>query len=224
VSTATLRSRCHASELRVASASWPRSSRDMRGNAEAGYSLVELLFVAGIMATLSAVAVPQWLATIDTYRAIGATRYLSTRLYRARSEAVMRSADVAVRFVDSGAGYMFAVYIDGNRNGILAADVEQGIDRQIAAGERLGDSFSGVEFGALPGLPPVEAGATAPGDDPIRLGPGNSVTFTAIGTATPGSLYIRSGRGAQYVIRIFGQTGKTRILQFNVRAWKWMAL
>src|SRR5262245_38190252 len=105
----------------------------MRGNAEAGYSLIELLLVAAITATLTAVAVPQLLATIDTYRAIGATRYLSTRLYRARSEAVMRSADVAVRFVHSGAGYAFAVYIDGNRNGVRTADIEQGIDRQLGA-------------------------------------------------------------------------------------------
>jgi hypothetical protein len=176
------------------------------------------------MATLSAIAVPQLLATIDTYRAIGATRYISTRLYRARSEAVMRSADVAVKFVHSDAGYAFAVYIDGNRNGVRATDIEHGIDRQVGATERLGDSFAGVDFGALPGLPPVDEGTIAPGADPIRLGPSNAVTFTALGTATPGSLYIRSGRGAQYVIRIFGQTGKTRMLRFNVRTGKWMAL
>src|SRR5262249_48290063 len=153
-----------------------------------------------------------------------ATRYMSTRLHRARGEAVMRSADVAVRFVRQDRGYAFVVYVDGNRNGVRATDIEHGIDRQIGDVERLGDLFSRGDFGALPGLPPGDEGASAPGDDPIRLGPGNSVTFTALGTATPGSLYIRSSRGVQYVIRIFGQTGKTRILQFDVRAWKWQAL
>src|SRR5262245_45405335 len=195
----------------------------MRGNREAGYSLIELVFVAGLVATLGAVAIPQTLATIDTFRAIGATRYMSTRLYRARSEAVMRSADVAMRFVHGDAGYSFAVYIDGNRNGVRAADIDHGIDRQIGAVERLGDSFAGIDFGAIPDLPPVDEAGTAPGADPIRLGSSDSVTFTAMGTATPGSLYIRSRRGAQFVIRIFGQTGKTRMLQFNVRTWKWMS-
>jgi len=195
----------------------------MRANTAVGYSLVELLFVMGLMATLTAVAIPQLLATIDTFRAIGATRYLSTRLHRARSEAVMRSADVAMRFVRSDGAYAFAVYVDGNRNGVHAPDIDHGIDRQIGAVERLGDSFGGIEFGAIPGLPPVDEGAIAPGDDPIRLGSSDSVTFTAMGTSTPGSLYIRSRRGAQYVIRIFGQTGKTRVLRFNVRTWKWMS-
>jgi type II secretory pathway pseudopilin PulG len=195
----------------------------MRAPAPAGYSLIELLFIAGLVATLCAVAIPQTLATLDTFRAIGATRYFSTRLYRARSEAVMRSADVALRFVHGDGGHAFAVYIDGNRNGVRAVDIDHGIDRQIGAVERLGDSFPGVDFGAIPDLPPVDEGALAPGADPIRLGSSDSITFTAMGTATPGSLYIRSRRGAQFVIRIFGQTGKTRILQFNVRAWKWMS-
>src|SRR5262245_28405522 len=166
-------------------------SCDMRGNRDPGYSLVELLFVAGILATLSAIAVPQLLAALDTFRAVGATRYVSTRLQRARGEAVMRSADVAMRFVQSGGGYAFAVHIDGNRNGVRAADIDRGIDRQLGAVQRLGDSFPGIDFGAIPGLPPVDEGAESPGSDPIRLGSSNAVTFTAMGTSTPGSLYIR---------------------------------
>src|SRR5262245_17723973 len=164
----------------------------MRALAPSGYSLIELLFVAGLIATLSAIAIPQTLATIDTLRAMGATHYISTRLQRARGEAVVRSADVAMRFVQSNAGYAFAAYVDGNRNGVRAADIERGIDRQLGAVERLGDSFPGIDFGAIPGLPPVDEGAIAPGADPIRLGSSDSVTFTAMGTATPGSLYIRS--------------------------------
>jgi type II secretory pathway pseudopilin PulG len=190
-----------------------------------GHSLVELLFVAGIVATAGGIAVPQMLAGLDDNRAIGATRYLSARLHRTRAEAVMRSADVAMQFVkaDDG-GYRFAVYVDGNRNGIRAHDIAGGVDRRLGAIERLGDSFKGVEFGANPGLPAVDSGGAAPGSDPIRLGPSGFATFTALGTATPGSLYIRSDRGAQYVVRIFGETGKTRVLRFNPRAKQWTPL
>jgi type II secretory pathway pseudopilin PulG len=195
----------------------------MRATLAAGYSLIELVFVAGLIATLSAVAIPELLATIDAFRALGAAHYISTRLYRARGEAVMRSADVAMRFVRSDGRYQFAVYVDGNRNGVRGADIDRGIDRRLGPVERLGDSFSGVDFGAIQGLPPVDEGGNAPEDDPIRLGSSDGVTFTAMGTATSGSLYVRS-RGTQYVIRIFGQTGKTRILQFNTRTWQWMSL
>ena len=54
----------------------------------AGFSLLELVFVAGIAATLSAVAVPQYLTAIDDSRAAGAARYISARFQRARMEAV----------------------------------------------------------------------------------------------------------------------------------------
>ena len=195
----------------------------MRTHAVAGYSLIELIFVAGLIATLSAVAIPELLGTIDTFRAVGAAHYVSTRLYRARSEAVMRSADVAMRFVLTDGGYRFTVYVDGNRNGVRGSEIDRGIDRQLGAVERLGDSFAGIEFGAIPGLPAVDADGVAPGDDPIRFGSSDGVTFTALGSATSGSLYIRSRRGAQFVVRVFGQTGKTRILQFNTRTWQWMS-
>jgi len=200
------------------SAAMPRQLSD-------GHSLVELLFAAGLVATVGGIAVPQMLAGLDENRALAATRYLSGRLYRARAEAVMRSADVAMRFVPAhDGGYRFAMYVDGNRNGIRTADIERGVDRRLGAMERLGDSFKGVDFGVNPGLPPVDSGGAAPGTDPIRLGPSGFATFTATGTATPGSLYIRSNRGAQYVVRIFGETGKTRMLRFNPRTKQWTPL
>jgi len=45
--------------------------------------------------------------------------------------------------------------------------------------------------------------------------------FDPRGTSTTGSLYVRC-RNAQYVIRIFGETGKTRILKFDLggRIWR----
>jgi len=190
-----------------------------------GHSLVELLFVAGIVATVSGIAVPQILAGLDDSRAIGAARYLSSRLYRVRAEAVMRSADVAMQFLPTGdGGYTFAEYVDGNRNGVRTHDIDRGVDRRLGGIERLSDSFKGVELGTVHDLPAVDAGGAAPGSDPIRLGASGFATFTALGTATPGSLYVRSARGAQYVIRIFGETGKTRVLRFNARTRQWVPL
>jgi len=190
-----------------------------------GHSLVVMLFVAGIIATASGIAVPQMLAGLDDSRAVGATRYLSSRLYRARAAAVMRSADVAIQFVPAGdGGYTFAEYVDGNRNGVRTQDIDRGVDRRLGGVERLGDSFKGVEFGTIRDLPAVDPGGAEPGGNPIRLGASGFATFTALGTATPGSLYVTSARGAQYVVRIFGETGKTRVLRFNARTRLWVPL
>jgi type II secretory pathway pseudopilin PulG len=189
-----------------------------------GYSSVELLFVVSMLATVAGVAAPQVLAALDDFRAAGAARHISARLQRARMDAVVRSADVALQVTQSVSGYSYAVYVDGNRNGVRATDMQQGIDRQLVPPERLFDQFTGVDFGAIPGLPAVDVGGTPPGADPIRLGNSSLATFTSTGTSSSGSLYIRGRRDAQYVVRIYGQTGKTRVLKFDARTRQWKGL
>ena len=189
-----------------------------------GYSLLELMLVLGLGATLSAAAVPEYLTALDDVRASGAARHMAGRLQRARMEALMRSARVGIKFTQNGSNYSYAVYVDGNRNGVLTADIQRGVDRLVVAAERLPDQFPGVEFGAVPGLPPVDPGGTAPGNDPIRLGSGNLASFSALGTSSSGTVYIRSRRGAQYAVRIFGETGRTRLLKFEPRTALWKQL
>jgi type II secretory pathway pseudopilin PulG len=186
-----------------------------------GYSLLEVVFVASLGVTLTAVAVPQYLAGLDDWRASGAARYLSSRLQRARMEAVMRSAAVALKFVETPDGYSYTVYLDGNGNGVQSEEIQSGVDRRLNGPERLHDHFAGVEFGALPGLPPIDPGGTSPGADPIRLGVSGLATFTALGTSSSGTVYIRGRRDAQYAVRIFGDTGKIRIMKFEPRAGRW---
>jgi type II secretory pathway pseudopilin PulG len=195
----------------------------MRCTDTRGYSLVELMFVAGLIATVSAIAIPQVATGLDEFRTAGAARYISTRLQRTRMEALARSVDVAMQIAQTTNGYAFAVYVDGNHNGVLTADIVGGADRRLGPIERLGDHFGGVDFGAVPGLPAVDVGGTPPGTDPIRLGSSNLASFASAGTATSGSLYVR-GRSAQYVVRIFGGTGKTRVMKFHPRTKQWKPL
>jgi hypothetical protein len=179
------------------------------------------MFVMTLGVTLGAIAAPQLLASVDDVRAGGAVRYVATRLEQARMEAIVRAADVGWQFVDGGNGYSYTIYLDGNRNGIRSRDIQRGIDLPIGAVERLSDQFAGVDFGVAPDLPAIEAGGTPPGTDPIKLGPGNVLTFTALGTSSSGSLYVRGRGGMQYVIRILGETGRVRILKFDARLNRW---
>src|SRR3954451_7375840 len=100
--------------------------------------------------TMSAAAVPQLLTGLDDARTAGAAQYVSARFQRARMEAVLRSASVAVVFAQDADGYTYAAYVDGNGNGVLARDMQRGIDRRLGAVERLSEQFSGVDFGVLP--------------------------------------------------------------------------
>jgi len=133
----------------------------------------------------------------------------------------MRSAIVALQVSQTSAGYEFAEYVDGNRNGVLAGEMQSGVDWRHGAIERLTEQFTGVDFGVVPGLPPIDPGGTPPGADPIRLGAANRASFSPRGTATPGTVYIRGRDDAQYAVRIFGETGKTRLLKFDRRNRRW---
>lgn len=188
-----------------------------------GFTLIELMFMLGLAATVGAATVPQVLASLDDFRAAGAARTITAQLQQARGRAVARGRDTAVRVTLDARGYVLVPFEDGNANGVRAADIQNGVDRAIGPAMRLAADFPGVEFGAIAGVPGAD-GSAAPGADPIRLGSADSVTFTPAGTATPGSLYLRGGRSAQYAVRIYGETGRTRILRYVTAKRTWVPL
>ncbi len=84
----------------------------------------------------------------------------------------------------------------------------------------LSSQFSGVAFATVPDLPAIDPGAQPPGDDPIRFGAGNIVSFSGLGTSSSGTLYIRR-RDIQYAVRLVGATARVRIYRFDARARRW---
>lgn len=211
--------------MRTGCRAWPRrrpgASLHLGARARCcrGFSLLELLFVVSILATVSAVTVPELTGAVDRYRALGAARHVAATLQKARVLAVSSGANVGVRFMRDGDRFRFAMYVDGNRNGLSTRDIVDGTDPPIGAADGL-EQFGGVRFGLWPGLS-LPDGAVPRDDDPIRVGSGSVVSFTPSGTASAGSLYIRGSGGQQYVIRIYGDTGKTQILRYarNERLW-----
>jgi prepilin-type N-terminal cleavage/methylation domain-containing protein len=189
-----------------------------------GYSLIELMFVLGLVAITSGIIAPRLLAGLDDARTRGAARYLASRLQQTRMEAVARNATVALRFMTVDGGLAVVPFLDGNRNGVRSLDIQRGVDRPLRREERLKDQFPEVDFGTLPDLPAVDGSSAPPDSDPVRLGSSDAVSFTPDGTATPGSLYLLGRGGTQLVVRIFGETGKTRILRYEPRNRTWNPL
>lgn len=167
-----------------------------------------------LMTILGAMAFPQAMAGLDRSRAGIAARYLSAQMALARTQAVARSASVALRFGAVNTGYEFETFIDGNSNGVRSRDIDAGIDRRISAPQRLREQFPTVTIDVRP-----EVGA---GSDPLRIGSSNLLVFTPHGTATPGSIYVLGRDGTQFVVRIIGATARTRVLRYNptLKIWE----
>jgi len=162
---------------------------------------------------MCAVAIPQTLSTIERARGFAAARYLASRMALAQAQAVSRSTTIALRFVSSPTGVSIGVVQDGNRNGVRARDIDLQIDRLIDAPVMLSQLFPGVEIGLTP---------QTPGSDPIQLGGTKLLSFTPHGTASSGSLYIRGRDGTQWVVRVLGATGRTRVLRYVPASSEWV--
>ncbi len=189
-----------------------------------GFSLSEMLVVAALLVTLGAISVPVVLSSLDAMRTRGAARYLAGRLNLARMEAVKRSVYVALRVEGPDTGYRYTFYEDGNRNGVLTREITSQVDPAIGIPERLGDKFAGVAFGILEGVSGIDGSdPLAAGDDPIRFGRSDLLSFSPLGTATAGTFYLH-GRGRQQMaVRVLGATARVRILQFDFNTGKWVS-
>ena len=184
-----------------------------RGPSSPGFTLVELLFGLALVAILCGMSVPLIVRSIDRSRGLVAARYLATRLTLARMQAATWGAAVALRFELMDDGLAFSVYRDGNRNGVLSADIERGVDRQIERPLRLAQQFPRVAIGLAPG-------AAVP--DPLRIGRTTLLTFSPLGTATSGTIYVLGADGTQWGVRVLGATGRTRVLRYVPEEDQWI--
>lgn len=178
-----------------------------------GYTLLEILFVLGFISVIGAMVIPQVLAGLDRSRGLVAARYLAGRLALARMQAITRSAAVALRFEERSEGITFEPFQDGNRNGVLTRDIQRQVDVSIEPATRLWHLFPGVVIGLTP---------DSPGTSAVQLSGGSRLlSFTPLGTATSGTIYVRGPDGTQWAVRVLGATARTRLLRLDRRTGQW---
>ena len=178
----------------------------------AGYTLLEALFVTGLIGLVTIVAVPQLTSAVNRSRGLAAARFLASRMALARSQAVGRSANVALRFEGEPGAIRFGAFMDGNGNGVRAADIATGVDPVVDAPVLLSDLFPGVRI----------AFGDSGEEDAVQVGAGSILSFTPMGTATSGSVYIRGRDGTQWAVRVLGTTARARILRYSALTDDWV--
>ena len=189
---------------------------------ERGATLVETVVAAGIVVLTVGISVPLLSTGRHERQVIDAARFISGRIMLARASAARRGAAVGIRFTSGTNGVRFRSFVDTNGNGIRTSDITAGVDLPIDVEASLGEHVNGVRFGLSPAAPAI--GATTPagsGADPIRLGAGDILSVTPLGTATSGTLYLRSREGHQVAVRILGATARVQIHQFDFQTGDW---
>jgi len=203
--------------------SWyARAATSQSWSAAAGVTLLELVAaVAGTM-VVGAMTVPLMRAGEDDREVRGAARHLATVLQRQRVDAIAHAASTAVRFQSSPSGTRFAVFVDGNGNGVRATDITKGTDPQVSPWESIADHFPGVMFGVAPGVTDMDSGDVLTGS-PVRIGGSDLLSFSPVGTASSATLYLRGRHDQQYAVRVLGVTGRIRTVRFHPQTRTWVA-
>lgn len=193
----------------------------VRARGSAGFSLVESLVVVSLVAVVLAMAVPVFDHAADTADAAGAARFLAGRIGLTRLDAARRQRTVALR-VGRAAPFLIDRIVDGDGDGISAADVADGTDAVEGAPDALAVHFPRARVALAIDVPGIDDGRPLrAGDDPLRLGVTDQVSVSPAGTSTSGTIYVASRAGTQFAVRLAGVTGRARVFRFDAGAGTW---
>ncbi len=190
---------------------------------DAGVSLFELLLGLTTVAWMLVIATPGVQRLREEVALRSAVHEASVAFYLARSYAISKNRNVGLKFRRNGDRYEWALYADGNGNGVRTAEIASGVDR-----------FLGVTYPWTRNdvLPAIMTGTRVPDpgdpghyldriDDPIRFNSSDICSFSAMGECTPGSVYLWDAHDRMAVLRVFGGTAKLRCLYYRrgERGW-----
>ena len=198
---------------------------------KSGFTLLELLITMMILALLATLTVPPLRQQIAQHRVRLAAAEVASTLWTARGSAVHHGVAVAVRFevqesdADTAVAF-FSLYADGDGDGVRTADLSAGTDPRIGRPARLLHVGSGVRFGIPEDLEP--RGFTGSGrldrlDDPVRFGRSDIASFSPVGTASPGTVFLTDGYHL-FAVRVYNRTGKIQILRYVREREQWKGL
>ena len=185
-----------------------------------GLTLLELLVAVLLVIAVVGMAMPRFQRLLSTHEDRLAVRHLVAEATLARVRALRYGTSVGIRFEQDPSGYRFRTYLDGNGDGVRANDVRRGIDQPIGPARTLAETFPSARLSLDPSVPALGGMTTSGSRDAVRFGSGRTLTYSPLGTATPGTLYVHGGLH-QYAIRSLGSTGRIRVMKYDwtVSAW-----
>jgi hypothetical protein len=185
-----------------------------------GVAYVDLIIVLTLVVTLGGLVMPATAEVIEAGRARQAAGFMASQFRFARLRAVAGTRSVGLVFDLVGPAWTFRICTDGNANGLRRSELGSGPDTCASEVVDVAAMFPGMAIGVDPQLPgPVgEPGS----GDPVRFGTSDILSFSATGTCTAGTLFLRSARGTQYAVRISNVTTRTRVLRYEPGSRTWV--
>jgi prepilin-type N-terminal cleavage/methylation domain-containing protein len=192
--------------------------------ASKGFTLAELLAVLAIVAMAVAVALPAAAMLRDGGRAAAGARTMATMLSAQRWKSVAGHRTRGLQFRKVGGAWSWREVADGNGNGLRTAEIGRA-DPVLSGDDALERRIASVTLGIPPGGPYPEAPPGTDwlreGDDPVRFGRSDLVSFSPVGSSSSGTLYVTDGRRELFAVVLFGPTVRLRVWRYVPQERRW---
>ncbi len=189
-----------------------------------GYALIELLTVGAIVGLIAAVSIPA-IGPLQRRAALRASASeLRAIFHLARSRAIARNANCGIKFLPVGGEWRFAVYDDGDGDGVRNDDIARRIDVLVSPQRPVLRESKVVTIG-LPAqaFRDPDGERVTPASSPVRFNRSSICSFSPLGESTPGTIYITDRAGELYAVRVYGATAKMRVLRYDRGTRRWVS-
>ncbi len=180
-----------------------------------GMSMIELLIVVAAIGLIVSVTMPAF-SSINRQRELRAASTELRSIFRlVRSRAISRGRNAAVKFVEINGEWHYAVFDDGDGDGVRTRDIASGTD-PIAVNYR---TVFGTTGNVRIGLPPhpvedPDRGVVQPDESPVKFNRSTMCSFSPLGGGTSGSIYLTEGTSAA-VLRMYGPSARLRLMMLD---------
>lgn len=187
-----------------------------------GYSLPEILTVIAIIGVCAMVVVPAFFTMRQRIGVRIAAAEMRSIFAKARIMAIARHKHVAVKFLRIGGTWHYALFEDGNGNGIRNVEITSGVDRLVEPyrvvlqGNRI--SRIGLPLRAIPD--PSGSGSVSPTASAVRFNTSTLCAFTPLGTATSGSIFLTDARHGAAALIVNGPSARIRVVVLEGTKWR----
>jgi len=195
----------------------------VRRHSQRGLTLPELLTTIAIIGMIAAVAFPSMMTLQRRAATRNAASELRSIFSAARMRAIAQSHNCGVKFLKNGDAWTYALYDDGDGDGVRNDDITSGVDHCIQSARRV---LASTEKRAFIGLPPntlkdPDGDPLPPTKSPVNFNNSTICSFSPMGEATPGTIYISDSIDDVYAVRVLGASGRIRVLRWNRGKAKW---
>jgi prepilin-type N-terminal cleavage/methylation domain-containing protein len=189
-----------------------------------GYSLLEMLIALAIIGLFTVMAVPAFANMQRKFALRAATAELRSILQATRMRAIARGQHAGLKFFRAGNEWSFAVYDDGDGDGLRNDDISRGVDKMVAPPRLVLRESRSVFIGLLPySIKDPDGDPLKPSANAVQFNRSTLCSFSPLGESTPGTVYLTDDAGRDlWAVRVYGASAKVRVTRYDPNRRKWV--